>query len=170
MKPLNPQEQIGLRRIAHGSPIRDEHLIERLRALGLVHRMSGTLRLTPLGLKRYDTMAKAPLLAKRRSLRATADYIEGVLEKARARLEADEATTAIRSGSGNALTVLDFKSHDGPVLQVAPRATRPALAGIDSGATVDLAAAGAAQPIGAVRHCADGVTALPGKSPQAEPD
>ena len=102
MSPLSPQEEIGLRRIACGSPIRDERLVERLRGLGLVHWKSGNVGLTPLGLQRYETMAKPPLLAKRPSLHATADYIEGVLEKARARRKAEEATTAPRTGDEDA--------------------------------------------------------------------
>jgi hypothetical protein len=85
LTPLSPIEEIGLRRVAHGSPIIDVQVAANLCRLALIERTRSGLRLTPLGRQRYDAMPKALLLIRRHSLHAIAGYVEGLLEKAQLR-------------------------------------------------------------------------------------
>lgn len=82
--PLSPQEEIALRRIAHGSIVVDTEATARLAGLALVERVHTSLRLTPLGRLRFNALPTAPLLARKRSVQAASDYVEGVIEKAQA--------------------------------------------------------------------------------------
>ena len=82
LAPLEPEEEIVLRRIAHGSVAVDKRIADRLVAQALVERVSATLRLTPLGLMRFNALPKAPLLARRRSLQAVVGYVSAVIDKA----------------------------------------------------------------------------------------
>ena len=82
--PLSPEQEIVLRRIAHGSQIVDSRIVAKLRQLALIERTSSGYRLSPLGRLRYDALPKAPLLTRPRSIHAVTGYIEGVIEKAQA--------------------------------------------------------------------------------------
>jgi hypothetical protein len=86
LAPLSPQEEIALRRIAHGSFVTDERITRRLRSLALVEFAHSALRLTPLGLLRFNALAQAPLLRARGSMQAVSGYVEGLIEKAQDRL------------------------------------------------------------------------------------
>lgn len=88
LAPLRPEEEIVLRRIAHGSTEIDPRIAERLVAQALVERAATALRLTPLGLLRFKALPKAPLLARRRSLQAVAGYVSSVIDKAQDRVRA----------------------------------------------------------------------------------
>jgi hypothetical protein len=81
--PLGPQEEIALRRIAHGSQAIDAAIAAKLIALALVARTRSDLCLTALGRLRYDALPKAPLLARRRSIHAVSGSVENLIEKAR---------------------------------------------------------------------------------------
>lgn len=96
LAPLSPPEEIGLRKVAHGSPVIDAQVAASLCRLALIERIPSGLRLTPLGRQRYDAMPKALLQAHRHSLHAVAGYVEGLLEKAqvRARLHQNERRVA----------------------------------------------------------------------------
>ena len=83
--PLSPQEEIALRRIAHGSFAVDARITSRLICLALIERMGKGLRLTPLGRLRFDALPKAPLIAQRRSVQHMTGYVEGLIEKAQSR-------------------------------------------------------------------------------------
>jgi hypothetical protein len=83
--PLSPQEEIALRRIAHGSMRVDGQAASRLIAVALIQRTSSGLHLTPLGRLRFDALPKAPLLAPQRSARVMTGYVEGLIDKAQAR-------------------------------------------------------------------------------------
>jgi hypothetical protein len=83
--PLSPQEEIALRRIAHGSFAVDTRTASRLASLALIERNSKGLRLTPLGRLRFDALPKAPLIAQRRSVHHMTGYVEGLIEKAQSR-------------------------------------------------------------------------------------
>jgi hypothetical protein len=85
LAPLSPQEEIALRRIAHGSFVVDDRTASRLIALALIQRTSTGLRLTPLGRLRFNALPKAPLLVQQRSIHAMTGYVEGLIEKAQAR-------------------------------------------------------------------------------------
>lgn len=85
LAPLSPQEEIALRRIAHGSFVVDAQAASRLIALALIQRTSGGLRLTPLGRLRFNALPKAPLLTQQRSVHAMTGYVEGLIEKAQTR-------------------------------------------------------------------------------------
>lgn len=85
LAPLSPPEEIGLRRVANGSPNVDAQVAASLCRLALIERTPSGLRLTPLGRQRYDAMPKALLLMRRRSLHAVSGYVEGLLEKAQLR-------------------------------------------------------------------------------------
>lgn len=82
LAPLSPQEEIVLRRIAHGSTVVDAQAMSRLMSLALVECVNASLRLTPLGRLRFNALPKAPLLARPRSVQVASDYVAGVIEKA----------------------------------------------------------------------------------------
>jgi hypothetical protein len=82
LAPLSPSEEIALRRIAHGSIAVDAQATAKLASLALVERAHTSLRLTPLGRLRFNSLPKAPLLARRRYIQAATDYVAGVIEKA----------------------------------------------------------------------------------------
>lgn len=82
LAPLAPEEEIVLRRIAHGSVAIDARIAARLVALALVERAGGTLRLTPLGKLRFEALPTAPLLARSRSMTAVTGYVSAVIGKA----------------------------------------------------------------------------------------
>ena len=86
LAPLSPQEEIALRRIAHGSLVVDAKAASRLIALALIQRTSRGLCLTPLGRLRFNALPKAPLLTQQRSIQAMTGYVEGLIEKALARV------------------------------------------------------------------------------------
>ena len=87
LTPLSSDEEIALRRIAHGSSVALT-LAARLQDLALIQRTNGGQRLTPLGQQRYDALPKAPLLTRQRSINAVTGYVEGLIEKAQARARA----------------------------------------------------------------------------------
>jgi hypothetical protein len=87
LTPLSPQQEIALRRIAHGSLISDDQVASKLLELALIERASRGWRLTPLGRLRYDALPKAPLLTRPRSLHAVTGYVEGLIEKAQSRAQ-----------------------------------------------------------------------------------
>ena len=87
LTPLSSDEEIALRRIAHGSKV-DPTVAARLQDLALVQRANGGYRLTPLGQLRYDSFPKAPLLTRPRSINAVTDYVEALIDKARTRARA----------------------------------------------------------------------------------
>jgi len=84
LTPLSADEEIALRRIAHGSSVAPP-LAARLQDLALIQRTKGGYRLTPLGQLRYDAFPKAPLLTRPRSINAVTSYVEGVIDKAKSR-------------------------------------------------------------------------------------
>lgn len=90
LAPLSPQEEIALRRIAHGSLVVDVQVASRLIALALIQRTSSGLRLTPLGRLRFNALPKAPLLTRQRSIQAMTGYVEGLIEKAQSRVANQE--------------------------------------------------------------------------------
>ena len=90
--PLSPQEEIALRRIAHGSFVVDARVASRLIALALIQRASNGLRLTPLGRLRFNALPKAPLLMQQRSIHAITGYVEGLIEKAQSRAANQKAS------------------------------------------------------------------------------
>jgi hypothetical protein len=94
LAPLSPQEEIALRRIAHGSFVVDARTASRLVFLALIQRTSGGLRLTPLGRLRFNALPKAPLLAQQRSIQAMTGYVEGLIEKAQIRAASQGAPAA----------------------------------------------------------------------------
>ena len=94
LAPLSPQQEIALRRIAHGSLVVDAQVASTLVALALVERTNGGLRLTPLGRLRLDALPKAPLLAQQRSIHAMTGYVEGLIEKAQSRVANQAAPVA----------------------------------------------------------------------------
>jgi hypothetical protein len=83
--PLSPEQEIVLRRIAHGSLTVDSQVVAKLRQLALIERTSSGYRLSPLGRLHYDALPKAPLLMRPRSIHTVTGYIEGVIEKAQSR-------------------------------------------------------------------------------------
>lgn len=83
--PLSPEEEIALRRIAHGSFAVGARITSRLICLALIERTGKGLRLTPLGRLRFDALPKAPLIAQRRSVQHMTGYVEGLIEKAQSR-------------------------------------------------------------------------------------
>ena len=87
LTPLSSDEEIALRRIAHGSKV-DPRVTARLQDLALIQRANGGYRLTPLGQLRYDAFPKAPLLTRPRSINAVTDYVEALVDKARTRARA----------------------------------------------------------------------------------
>jgi hypothetical protein len=89
--PLSPQEEIALRRIAHGSFVVDAQVASRLIAHALIQRVSNGLRLTPLGRLRFNALPKAPLLSQQRSIHAITGYVEGLIEKAQSRVANQQA-------------------------------------------------------------------------------
>jgi hypothetical protein len=101
LAPLSPPQEIALRRIAHGSLIVDAQVVARLMALGLVEQTSRGHRLTPLGRLRYNALPKAPLLIRQRSIHAVTGYVEGIIEKAQARVHA-KALDAEINGAASA--------------------------------------------------------------------
>lgn len=90
LAPLSPEEEIVLRRIAHGSIEIDRRIADRLVAQALVERAPQALRLTPLGLLRFRALPKAPLLARRRSLQAAAGYVSAVIERAQGQVRSEQ--------------------------------------------------------------------------------
>ena len=94
LSPLSPQQEIALRRIAHGSQIVDDQVVSKLLGLALIERTSRGHRLTPLGRLRYDALPKAPLLTRQRSLHAVTGYVEGLIEKAQSRAQEQAASMA----------------------------------------------------------------------------
>ena len=104
---LNSQEEIALRRLAHGAAV-DSHVAERLEGLALIQRTKTGYRLTPLGQLLYNALPKAPLLSRPRSIHAVTGYVEGLIDKARSRArartvpaEADDAFHAPLPGGSN---------------------------------------------------------------------
>ena len=87
---LSSDEEIALRRIAHGSNV-DHPMAARLQDLALIQLTKRVYCLTPLGQQRYDALPKAPLLNRPRSIHAVIGYVEGLIDKAqsRARTTAD---------------------------------------------------------------------------------
>jgi hypothetical protein len=75
---LSAQEEIALRRLAHGSHV-DHVAAARLQSLALVERTQSGYRLTPLGRLRYDALPKAPLLTRPRSVHAVTGHVEGLI-------------------------------------------------------------------------------------------
>ena len=90
--PLCSDEEIALRRIAHGSNV-DRPTAARLQYLSLIRLTNQGYRLTPLGQQRYDALPKAPLLTRPRSINAVTGYVEGLIDKAQSRARA-------RAGAG----------------------------------------------------------------------
>jgi hypothetical protein len=84
LAPLSLDEEIALRRIAHGSNV-DPPVAARMQDLALIQRTKGGYRLTPLGQLRYDALPKAPLLTRPRSINAVTGYVEGLIDKALSR-------------------------------------------------------------------------------------
>jgi hypothetical protein len=84
LTPLSPDEEIALRRIAHGSNV-GSPAAARLQDLALIQRTKGGYRLTPLGQLRYDALPKATLLTRPRSIHAVTGYVEGLIDKAQSR-------------------------------------------------------------------------------------
>lgn len=66
--PLSAAEEIALRRIHLGSTEVSPDLIVRLKELALIERAAGGWRLTPLGKRRYNELADAPLRGRAPSL------------------------------------------------------------------------------------------------------
>jgi hypothetical protein len=91
LAPLSPQQEIALRRIAHGSLVVDAKAASALIALALIERTGGGLRLTPLGRLRFDALPKAPLLGPQRSIHTATGYVEGLIEKAQSRAATHDA-------------------------------------------------------------------------------
>ena len=91
LTPLSSDEEIALRRIAHGSNV--PPVAARMQDLALIQRTKGGYRLTPLGQLRYDALPKAPLLTRPRSINAVTGYVEGLIDKAQSRARA-------RAGAG----------------------------------------------------------------------
>ena len=87
LTPLSSDEEIALRRIAHGSNV-DPPVAARMQDLALIQRTKGGYRLTPLGQLRYDALPKAPLLTRPRSINAVTGYVEGLIDKAQFRARA----------------------------------------------------------------------------------
>lgn len=121
LAPLSPQEEIALRRIAHGSFVVDAGAAAKLVSLALIQRMSSGLRLTPLGRLRFNALPKAPLLAQQRSIQAMTGYVEGLIEKAQIRAAtqgapADRPTVAVRARISVPTSVLPEAddAEDGP--------------------------------------------------------
>jgi hypothetical protein len=108
--PLSPEQEIVLRRIAHGSLTVDSKAVARLRQLALIEPTSSGYRLSPLGRLHYDALPKAPLLARARSIHAVTGYIEGVIEKAQARGRTKMPAAA--TGAGTAPRPILFDADD----------------------------------------------------------
>lgn len=85
--PLSSQEEIGLRRIAHGSSV-DRGMAAKLQNLALILLTNKGYRLTPLGQLRYDALPKPPLLTRPRSLHGVSGYVEGLIDKAQSHVRA----------------------------------------------------------------------------------
>ena len=103
LAPLSPQEEIVLRRIAHGSIEIDKRIAARLIDQALVERAASALRLTPLGLLRFKSLPTAPLLARRRSLQAAMGYVSSVIDRAQdqVRAQARESPTGKSPDEGD---------------------------------------------------------------------
>jgi hypothetical protein len=82
LAPLDPQEEVALRRIAHGSVVVDAQITAKLVSLALVEHVHTSLRLTPLGRLRFNALPKAPLLMRQRSVQTASEYVSAVIEKA----------------------------------------------------------------------------------------
>lgn len=95
LAPLSPDEEIALRRIAHGSLVVDEQTTARLVSLAVVERVHSSLRLTPLGRLRFNALPKAPLLSRERSVQAASDYVAGVIERAQSMAKSQSTQPAI---------------------------------------------------------------------------
>jgi CheY-like chemotaxis protein len=84
--PLSPPEEIALRQLAttvhHGAPAVAPHLVQRLHQLGLVERVTGGWRLTPLGELRFRALPQ-PLLRRK-----TRPVIESILDRYVSRAQA----------------------------------------------------------------------------------
>ena len=83
LTPLSSDEEIALRRIAHGLSV-GPPVAARL-DLALIQRTNEGYRLTPLGQLRYEALPKAPLLTRPRSINAVTGYVEGLIDKAKSR-------------------------------------------------------------------------------------
>jgi len=98
--PLSSDEEIALRRIAHGSSV-SPRMAARLQDLAFIQRTNGVYRLTPLGQLRHDALPKAPLLTRPRTINGLTNYVVGLIDKAQsdARVRASarsEASIATR--------------------------------------------------------------------------
>jgi hypothetical protein len=95
LAPLSPQEEVTLRRVAHGSVALDASVVSKLLRLALIERTRSGLRLTPLGQLRYAALPKAPLLGRPRSIHVASGYVEGIIEKAQQRAQVEPVRGAI---------------------------------------------------------------------------
>lgn len=102
LAPLSPQEEITLRRIAHGSFVVDAQVTARLASLALVERVHTSLRLTPLGRLRFNALPKAPLLTRPRSAQAASEYVSAVIEKAQGIAKGRQVHPATAPSTGEA--------------------------------------------------------------------
>ena len=95
LTPLSSDEEIALRRIAHGSKV-DPRMAARLQDLAFIQRTNGVYRLTPLGQLRHDALPKAPLLTRPRTINALTNYVVGLIDKAQsdARVRASARSAA----------------------------------------------------------------------------
>lgn len=110
--PLSPEQEIVLRRIAHGSLIVDSQAVARLRQLALIEPTSSGYRLSPLGRLHYDALPQAPLLTRSRSIHAVTGYIEGVIEKAQARRRTKLPAAGTEAGTAPRPILLDADDDD----------------------------------------------------------
>lgn len=117
--PLSPEQEIALRRIAHGSLIVDSKVVAKLKQLALIERTSSGYRLSPLGRLHYDALPKAPLLARVRSICAVTGYIEGVIEKAQIRGRARLPAGGTYADAAPRPILLDLDDDDDEGLELA---------------------------------------------------
>jgi hypothetical protein len=96
--PLSPQEEVALRRVAHGSfgiaPAHRNGLLH----LQLIESWRGELRLTALGQKRYRSLPKAALLSHRADMGcAVRTTLEHLMEKMEKTEKTEKAEPAART-------------------------------------------------------------------------
>lgn len=77
MHKLRPEEEIALRRIANESISPELKLARRLVELNLAEPFKDTWRLTPLGRRQYELLARPPLFVKRHPT-----YVDRLLDRA----------------------------------------------------------------------------------------
>jgi CheY-like chemotaxis protein len=109
--PLSATEEIALRKIHFGSTSISPNLTVRLKELALIERAAGGWRLTPLGKRRYDELAEAPLRGR------TPSFIDDILNRfipmaqahgivAPGEAESDSGTGAASSPANHAPRIL----------------------------------------------------------------